>query len=438
MKTGEVAVIGAGITGIEAALMIADHGITVHLIEVEPSIGGHMAQIDKTFPTNDCSMCILAPKMTEVERHPKIVLHTMTEVLAVSGDADAFDYTLHLVTHPRYVDASTCNGCGECTEVCPVEVYNRYDAGLGVRKALYIPHPQAVPHLAVLDAEHCIDCGLCYDTCTRGAIMREDHEHEFDLHVSGIVVATGYEPYNPVEKKAFHYLDYPDVITSLEFERMISASGPTGGEIRRLSDGKRPRSIVFISCVGSREKREGRNYCSCICCMYTAKNARIAKEKCPDAKVTVLRSDIRAYGKGYQEYFKRVKKDVEINYIRGMPGSIERGRDGQMRIVVEKIKKETSVTEMVVLEPDLVVLSVAMRPSPLTAKLAEMLQIPCDQFGFLNAENRFAEPVGTVRKGIYIAGAAVSPKDIPDCVVQGDAAAMKIFLDAVSATGPHP
>jgi len=431
MKGLDVAVVGAGIAGIEAALTIADHGIRVHLIEIEPSIGGHMAQLDTTFPTNDSSMCLLSSKMAGVERHPMIVLHTMAEVSAVSGDA--FDYTVRLATHPRYVDASACTGCGACSEACPVEVYNRYDAGIGVRKAIYVPHPRAIPHIAVRDPEHCIDCGLCYDTCTAGAIARNEPERESYLQVAGIVIATGYEPYDPAEKKAFRYLDYPDVITSLEFERMLAADGPTSGEIRRLSDGKRPDSIVFISCVGSREKKEGRNYCSCVCCMYTAKNARRVGEKYPDVQVTVMRSDIRAYGKGYQEYFKSAKKDAGVKYIRGMPGSVERGRDGRMRIVVEKIKKETPVTEMVTLEPDLVVLSVGMRPSPRTERLAAMLQIPLDPFGFLDAENRFSCPVETVRKGIYIAGAAVSPKDISDCVVQGEAAAMKVFLDAVSA-----
>jgi len=316
MKGLDVAVVGAGIAGIEAALTIADHGIRVHLIEIEPSIGGHMAQLDTTFPTNDSSMCLLSSKMAGVERHPMIVLHTMAEVSAVSGDA--FDYTVRLATHPRYVDASACTGCGACSEACPVEVYNRYDAGIGVRKAIYVPHPRAIPHIAVRDAEHCIDCGLCYDTCTAGAIARNEPERESYLQVAGIVIATGYEPYDPAEKKAFRYLDYPDVITSLEFERMLAADGPTSGEIRRLSDGKRPDSIVFISCVGSREKKEGRNYCSCVCCMYTAKNARRVGEKYPDVQVTVMRSDIRAYGKGYQEYFKSAKKDAGVKYIGGL------------------------------------------------------------------------------------------------------------------------
>ncbi|HZD43480.1 MAG TPA: 4Fe-4S dicluster domain-containing protein, partial [Methanomicrobiales archaeon] len=236
----EVAVIGAGVAGIQAALDIANHHIHVHLIEREPTIGGHMAMLDKTFPTNDCSMCILSPKMADVLHHPFISLHTCTEVESVSGEKG--DFHVRLIRHPRHVDAKECNGCGDCTEICPVEVYNRFDAGIGVRKAIYKPHPQAIPNIVIKDEAHCIECGLCYDICDRGAIKKDDKEEILEITVDSIILATGYQHFDATRKPTLGYLRLPDVITSLEFERMISASGPTGGKLRRLSDGKTPRS----------------------------------------------------------------------------------------------------------------------------------------------------------------------------------------------------
>jgi heterodisulfide reductase subunit A2 len=290
----EVAVIGGGVAGIQAALDIADHGVRVHLIEREPSIGGHMAQLDKTFPTNDCSMCILSPKMVDVARHPNVIVHTLTEVTGITGDVG--DFTLSAVRHPRYVDENACNGCGDCTDICPVEVYNTFDAGVGVRKAIYKPHPQVVPNITIRDAVHCIDCGLCYDICGKDAILREEKEQEVTLHVASVVIATGYRTFDAEKKTTFGYLRHPDVITSLEFERLINASGPTGGKIKCLSDGTSPDHIVFIQCFGSRDIPEHRPYCSGVCCMYAIKNAILIKEKNPDTTVTICYMDITGTG----------------------------------------------------------------------------------------------------------------------------------------------
>ena len=423
---GEVAVIGAGVAGIQAALDIANHGVKVHLIEREPTIGGHMAQLDKTFPTNDCSMCILSPKMVDIQRNQNITLYTLTEVKEVTGEVGNF--TIKLIRHPRYVNETKCNGCGDCSEVCPVEVYNKYDAGVGVRKAIYKPHPQVVPNITIRDAEHCIDCGLCYDVCGLDAILHddEDFERDFTLNVASIVVATGFETFDAQKKGALKYLKIPDVITSLEFERLICASGPTGGIPRRLSNGEKPKSIVFIQCVGSRDVTVDRPYCSCVCCMYTIKNAILLKEKNRDLDVSMLYMDIRAYGKGYEEYYNRAQ-ELGVKFIRGMPGEVSQGPDNNIQIIVEN----TETSEILTLEPELVVLSVGMEPAKDSDEIASALGISKDESGFFGQENMKLNPVGTIKPGIYIAGAAVSPKDIPDSVMQGGAAAMKAFSDAI-------
>ncbi len=421
----EVAVIGGGVAGIQAALDVANHGIRVHLIERQPSIGGHMAQLDKTFPTNDCSMCILSPKMVDVARNPNIILHTLSEVTSIEGEVG--DFTVTILRHPRYVDETECNGCGDCIEVCPVEVYNEFDAGIGVRKAIYKPHPQIVPDVVVRDAVHCIDCGLCYDVCGKDAVLRLEEEQESTLHVASIIIATGFRTFDPQIKGQFGYLRYPDVITSLEFERMINASGPTGGKLRKISDGTSPKSILFIQCVGSRDMTIRHGYCSGVCCMYAIKNAILIKEKNPSIEVTICYIDIRAYGKGYEEYYERAK-GMGIRFLRGMPGEVIRTRTG-MEVPVEN----TETAEYEVLTPDLVVLSVGMEPATGADEVAAMVGISVDDYGFYQPDDPKLGPVTTIKPGIYIAGTAVAPKDIPDSVTQGEAAAMRAFRDAVLA-----
>ncbi len=418
-----VVVIGAGITGIQAALDIAGHGIHVHLIEREPSIGGHMAQLDKTFPTNDCSMCILSPKMVEVARHPGIAIHTCTEVESIEGSVGNF--TVKVKKFPRYVDEVTCTGCGDCVQICPVEVYNRFDAGVGVRKAIYKPHAQAVPDIVVKDAEHCIECGLCYDACGPGAILHEDKGREFTIDASSIVITTGYATYDARGKPQYGHLVFPDVITSLELERMINASGPTGGKIKRISDGKTPRSIVFLQCVGSRDMTIDRPYCSCVCCMQAMKNAMLIREKDAGTDVVLCYMDIRSYGKGYEEYFERAKAQG-VRFLRGIPSDITEDAKG-LTIQIE----DTEKGEVHLLHPDLVVLSVGIGPSDKVPVFAEMLGVPLEDSGFFKTVNDAVDTVATIRPGIYIAGTAYAPKDIPDCVASGGSAAMRAYIDAV-------
>jgi heterodisulfide reductase subunit A len=425
----EVVVVGGGIAGIQAALDIAQHGIRVHLVEKEPTIGGHMAMLDKTFPTNDCSMCILSPKMVEVERHPLITVHTCTEVTGVEGEVG--DFTVRMRRYPRYVDEERCNGCGDCTEVCPVEVYNRFDAGIGVRKAIYRPMPQSVPNVTIRDAEHCIDCGLCYEACGREAVLHddEDREEEFSVKAASLVITTGYGTFDPRKKGNLRYLSIPDVITSLEFERMINASGPTAGEMRRLSDGTLPESVVFLQCVGSRDMQVDRPYCSCVCCMAAVKNAILIREHHPEIAVTVLYIDLRAYGKGYEEYFNRAE-DMGVRFLRGLPGEIAQ-KEGGIELQVEN--SETGKVEF--LHPGLVVLSVGMEPPAGMEELAERLGITLEKTGFVHTQDEKMNTVATIRPGIYVAGTAAAPKDIPDSVAMGGAAAMRAYTDALRA-GP--
>jgi len=420
---GDVVVIGAGIAGIQTALDIAGHGIHVHLVEREPTIGGHMAQLDKTFPTNDCSMCILSPKMVDVERHPLITIHTCTEVEKIEGDVGHFLVTIK--KHPRYVDESACNGCGDCVLICPVEVYNRFDAGLGVRKAIYKPHPQAVPDIVIKDPEHCIECGLCYDACGPDAIKREDKEEIITIGASSIVITTGYSTFDANNKKQFGHLVLPDVITSLELERMINASGPTGGKLKRLSNGAVPKSVVFVQCVGSRDMTINRPWCSCVCCMQAIKNAILIKEKNPETDVTICYMDIRSYGKGYEEYFERAKA-MGIAFLRGMPSDVHADRTG---MILQVENSETS--EVLVLHPDLVVLSVGIGPGEKSGLIAKQAGIPLEETGFIKPVHDAVDTVSTVRPGIYVAGTATAPRDIPDSVASGGSAAMRAYIDAI-------
>lgn len=424
--SSDVVVIGAGVAGIQAAMDIARHNIHVWLIEREPSIGGHMAMLDKTFPTNDCSMCILSPKMAEVGRHKNITILTLAEVDKIEGDAGNF--TVTVTEYPRYIREEDCTGCGDCTNICPIEVYNRFDAGIGVRKAIYKPHAQVVPNLVVKDNLHCIECGLCYEVCGKNAVLHrdEDRVRTREITAAAVVIATGYTLFDAQKKSQFGYLRYPDVITSLEFERMINAGGPTAGSVRRLSNGKVPDSVVFVQCVGSRDRTVKRNLCSCVCCMYAIKNAMLIKEHYPGTEVTILYNDLRAYGKGYEEYSERAKA-MGVRIVRAFPGEVQQTRNGTLVLPLE----DTETREFKNLEAGLVVLSVGIEPEPDTTRLAGTLGIPTDEARFLMPEHLKLNPAGTIRPGIYLAGTAAAPKDIPDSVMSGGAAAMKAVIDAV-------
>lgn len=425
MPVSEAVVIGGGITGIAAALDLANHGIHVHLIEREPTIGGHMAMLDKTFPTNDCSMCILSPKMVDVARHPKISLHTCTEVTGIDGKEG--DFQVRVVKHPRYVKEADCTGCGDCVTICPVEVYNRFDAGIGVRKAIYKVHPQVIPDIVIRDTEHCINCGLCYDVCGKDAVLHDDEDGDDQavIHASVVLIATGYEVFDATRKTMYHYLQVPDVITSLELERMINASGPTQGTLKRISDGKKPSHIVFIQCVGSRDCQLGTPSCSAVCCMYAIKNALLIKEKSPETRVTILYMDIRAYGKGYEEFYNRAVS-LGVEFIRGLPGDLYQDGTGVM-VQVENTENK----ELMKLNADLVVLSVGLRPQNDAAAIAERFGITCDETGFFESVDQKVTQVVSLRPGIFLAGTCREPMDIPDAVAEGGAAAMKAFISCM-------
>ncbi|MEM1555157.1 MAG: CoB--CoM heterodisulfide reductase iron-sulfur subunit A family protein [Desulfurococcaceae archaeon] len=412
-------VIGGGIAGISAALTLANAGIETILVEKTPTIGGKMAMLSETFPTLDCAQCILTPKMAEVAHNPNIKLYTLSEVVDVNGYLGNFHVRIR--KKPRKVNIDLCRLCGFCERVCPVEVPNEYNLGLNKRKAIYIPFPQAVPSAYVVDSENCNRCGRCLKVCPTKAINLDEEEVIIEENVGAIIVATGYEQY-PAEKLVeFGYGRDPDIITSLHFERILSPSGPTGGKIVRVSDGKPVKRVVFIQCAGSRDENH-LPYCSKICCMFTAKHTLLFKERVPDGEATVFYIDIRAGGKGYEEFVKRVQGEFKINYIRGRVSRIYRDSEGN--IVVSGI--DTLSNERVVVKADLVVLALGM-VSTLTSELASKLKLPIDSYGFVQEAHPKLKPVEVSTAGVYVCGAVQGPKDISESVTQALASASKVI-----------
>jgi len=320
----EVLVIGGGIAGIQAALDLAEQGLRVHLVERSPSIGGRMAQLDKTFPTNDCSTCILSPKMADCARHPNIVLHTYAEVQAVTGEAGAFG--VQVLKRARYVDEERCTGCGDCAQKCPRRVPDAFNLGLSQRRAIYLHFPQAVPMVMTIDPEQCTyllrgKCGLCQQICQAGAIDFEQQDRVLDLEVDAVVVATGYDFYDPSPLGQYGYHRYPNVVTALEYERLISASGPTGGHLVRPSDGRPVRTIGFVQCAGSRHVRHNR-YCSTVCCVHSTKEAVLAWEHDHQVHSYIFYTDLRGSGKGFREYMDRAERNYDVSFVRGRVAQI--------------------------------------------------------------------------------------------------------------------
>ncbi|ABL65293.1 CoB--CoM heterodisulfide reductase iron-sulfur subunit A family protein [Chlorobium phaeobacteroides] len=424
--TRRALVIGGGIAGIQAALDIANAGREVVLVEREASLGGHMSQLSETFPTLDCSQCIMTPRMVEAAQHPKIRLLTYAEVEQVDGYIGNFNVKVRLKA--RYVDMKSCTGCGDCMLKCPVKkISSEFECGLGKRTAIYTPFAQAVPNIPVIDKKNCIyfkngKCKQCAAVCELNAIDFEMQDEIINLEIGAIVVATGFQVQNTAMYGEYGYGKYPDVITGLQFERLASASGPSDGKILRPSDGKEPRTIVFIQCAGSRDPSKGVRYCSKICCMYTAKHAMLYAHKVHGSKTRIFYMDIRAAGKGYDEFTRRAIEEDEAGYVRGRVSKVWREND---KLMVRGV--DTLLGRPMEIAADMVVLATAMVPQPDAKDFAKVIGITYDEYGFYNEAHLKLRPVETTKAGIFLAGACQSPKDIPDSVAQASAAASKVL-----------
>jgi len=416
-KVGAVMIVGAGISGIQASLDLANSGFKVYLVDEAPSIGGKMAQLDKTFPTNDCSMCILSPKLVECERNPNIEIITNAEIRGVEGEAG--DFRVNLIKKPRYVDEAKCTGCGTCAEYCPVKISDPFNENLSLTKCIRVPFPQAIPAVSIVDPQQCLfllyrQCKICAPVCKNKAINLYQKEQELEIEVGAIILAPGYDSFDPKIKGIYGYGTMKNVITSLEFERILNAAGPYRGEIRRLSDGKPPQRIAWIQCVGSRDVAIGHGYCSAVCCMYAIKQVIMAKEHNPELEATIFYNDIRAFGKGFEAYYEGAKKLPGVRFIWGI-GSIVKELPQTKNVLIRYSQNEIATSEF-----ELVVLSVGLTPSQHTTELAQRLSIDLNSYGFCNT--RFFSPCHTSQRGIYACGAFHGPMDIPESVMTAGAA----------------
>jgi len=413
----DVLVIGAGVAGIEAALNLANIGIKVHLVEKEPTIGGKMALMSEVFPTNDCSMCVLAPKMSDVQNHPNITLYTNSEITGIRGRAG--NYRISGETKPRYIDPKKCKGCIDiCAKVCPIDVPNQFDYGIGSRKSIYIPFAQAVPLCALID-EHCVGCDLCRLACPAEAVDFNQKVEEFKFDAGAIIVATGYQPFDARRKEEYGYGRYKNVVTNFELDRMLNASGPTHGRVVSPSTGADIKSAAFLLCVGSRDEQVGNPYCSKVCCMASIKNAMKLAEKYPQARISVHYIDIRAAGEMYEEYYKRAQ-EMGILFVRGRVAEVEES-DGKTLIHYEDTLSGEKIQE----ECDLVVLAVGMEASIDSEPIGKMLKLSTRPDRFFQSAHPKMRPVETHTKGVFIAGCASGPKEIQVSIEQGSAAASK-------------
>jgi heterodisulfide reductase subunit A len=422
--TRKALIIGGGVAGIQAALDLADTGYKVHLVEKEPSIGGMMARIDKTFPTMDCSICILAPKMSDVGHHPNIEVLTQSEVAEVKGYIGNFH--VKVMEKPRYVTRD-CSACGECVKVCPIMAPNEFDVGLATRHAIYTPFAQAVPSTYTIDMNLCLNkdgvivCDKCLKACERQAISFEMKPETVEFEVGTIIVATGADVFDPSTLQNYGYGKYPNVITSLEFERLINAGGPSGGHLIRPSDMHIPKRVAFIQCVGSRSDRNGRLYCSNVCCMNTIKDSLLIKEHWPETEIYVFYVDIRAYGKGFEDLYKRARKEGTM-FIRGLPAEIiEDKRTRNLWLVGEN----TLQKELYKINVDMAILSIGLEPRKDSEMIQRLLTLSRTQDGFFMEAHPKLRPVDAATGGIFFAGCAEAPKDIKDSVTQASAAAAR-------------
>ncbi|MHA1642951.1 MAG: FAD-dependent oxidoreductase [Promethearchaeota archaeon] len=418
-------VIGGGVAGIQSALDLADMGIKVELIEKKPAIGGRMAQLDKTFPTNDCSICILAPKLAECYRHPNITIHTLAEVKSIKGTAGNFE--VEVFKKARYVKEDACINCGLCAEKCPMRVDDEFDRELRKRKAIYMYYLQGVPAVMTIDAEKCLyltkgACRLCEKNCDRNAIDFEMKDSTIILdNIGAIVVASGYSLLEDVNKKflnIYGYKKFRNVVTALEFERLLSASGPQSGHIKRFSDEKSPKKIAFLQCVGSRNERL-HNYCSSICCMYATKEAMIAHEHDNDIESYIFYIDIRAGGKGFQDFIQRGENEYNIKYVKSKIAQVYIDKEENPVLTYEDLDSG----EIKQLTVDMVVLSTCITPPKDIKDLSDSLGIELNEYGFIQTKPYF--PIETTKEGIYTCGCAHEPMDIPRSVTEASAAAAR-------------
>ncbi|HBF43609.1 MAG TPA: heterodisulfide reductase [Desulfobacteraceae bacterium] len=420
-KTGAVMVVGAGIGGMQAALDLADSGYLVYLVEKKSAIGGTMAQLDKTFPTNDCSMCIMSPKLVECGKHLNIQILTLTEIKSVAGEEGNFHVSV--IQHPRYIDIDKCIACGTCAEKCPRKVPDEYNAGLINRKAAFIRYPQAVPLKYLIDKEHCIyfekgKCRACEKFCPADAIDFDQKEREINIDVGSIIIASGFRPYNPADNDTYQYARSPNVVTSLEFERLLSASGPYKGHLLRPSDQKEPIKIAWIQCVGSRNTHMGdKGYCSAVCCTYAIKQAMVAKEHSSEIDAAIFFIDIRTYGKDFEKFFNRAKDKMGVRFIKSRINTVSPGEEeGNLTI-----RYSDGVGRIIQEEFNMVVLSVGLDIPQESVELAQIMGVELNNYNFVNTKT--LEPVRTTRNGIYVCGVFQGPKDIPETVMQASASA---------------
>ncbi len=427
--TKRALVIGGGIAGIQTALDIADAGFKVDIVEKKPTIGGKMAQLDKTFPTLDCAACILTPKMVDVAQHENIRIFSYSEVSEVKGFVGNFDVTIK--KNARFVKEDICTGCGACVDKCPMKkVPNEFNLGMDNRPAIYIPFAQAVPKVATIDPNHCNmlkngKCGLCARVCAAGAIDYTQKDEYIEEKYGAIVVATGFNPISMDKFDEFAYNQSKDVITSLEFERLTNAAGPTAGKLLRPSDGKHPHTIVFVQCVGSRCAacaEKGKEYCSKICCMYTAKHAMLVRDKYPDTDVYVFYIDVRTPGKNFDEFYRRAVEEYGVHYIKGMVGKVT-PENGVLKVQASDLLDNKQLH----IDADLVVLAAAIEPDKSARPLATMLTASMDTNDFFTEAHPKLRPVESPTAGVFLSGACQGPKDIPETVSQAGAAASKVI-----------
>ena len=429
--TKRALVIGGGIAGMQTALDIADAGYEVDIVEAKPTIGGKMAQLDKTFPTLDCSSCIVTPKMVEVGQHEKIHIYSYSEVTQIKGFVGNFNVTIK--RKARYVDEAKCTGCGACTEKCPSrKAPNEFNMGLNNRTAVYIPFAQAVPKVATIDPEYCIKltkgkCGACAKICEAGAINYEAKDEYIEVEYGAIVAATGFEMIDVSPYDEYAYTQSPDVVTSLEYERLMNAAGPTGGHLLRPSDGKEPKTIVFIQCVGSREscssgEMRGKPYCSKVCCMYTAKHAMLTKDHYPDTDIYVFYIDVRTPGKNFDEFYRRAVEQYGVHYIKGAVGKVT-PEGGKLKVQASDL----ILNEQLHIDADMVVLAGAIEPNKSARPLATMLTASMDTNDFFTEAHPKLRPVESPTAGVFLSGMCQGPKDIPETVAQAGAAASKVI-----------